>query len=138
MNLMNPSVAGYVLERAIECINGDWHFVYDAAPIGYAGLKVECLCNGIGELIAEFYRVAGRTFFNPDLAAAAWHGAYDYRVSDLCEQLAGAVAAESRNNTDQLSRPIAASVGQTSTETRRVAAASQGAAVALSGSEGGQ
>jgi hypothetical protein len=56
----------------------------------------------------------------------------------LCEKPEGAIATESRNNTNQLSGPIAASVSQTSTETRRVAAASQIAAVALSGTEGGQ
>lgn len=89
MNLMNPSVVGYELERAIECVNGDWHFIYDAAPVGYAGLKMECVCNALGEVMGEFYRVAGRTFFCPDLAAAAWHGAYDYRVSDLREQPEG-------------------------------------------------
>jgi hypothetical protein len=77
MDLINPNVAGYVLERAIECMNGNWRFVYDAAPVSYAGLKVECICSEVGEPIAEFYRVAGRTFFCPDRAAAVWHGAYD-------------------------------------------------------------
>jgi hypothetical protein len=138
MMMPDPNITGYVLERAIACVNGDLRFIYDAAPLGYAGLKVERITSDIGELISEFYRVAGRAFFCPDLAAAAWHGAYDYRVSDLREKPEGAIATESRNNTDQLSRSIAASVSQTSTETRRVAAAAQTAAVALSGAEGGQ
>jgi hypothetical protein len=136
MNLLSPFVVGYELERAIECVNGDRRFIYDAAPIGYAGLKVEFVCNELGETVAEFYRVAGRTFFCPDLAAAAWHGAYDYRVSNLCEKPEGAIAAEGRDNPDQLSGSIVASVGQASTDARRVAAAAQTAAVALSGAEG--
>jgi hypothetical protein len=48
MNLLNPFVVGYELERAIECVNGDRRFIYDAAPIGYAGLKVEFVCNELG------------------------------------------------------------------------------------------
>jgi hypothetical protein len=138
MIMLNPNISELALERAVECLNGHWRFVYDAHPIGYAGLKVECICSDIGELIVEFYRVAGRVFFNPDLAAAAWHREYGYRVSNICEQPEGAIAAEGRNNPNQLSGSVAASVSQTSTDARRVAAAAQGAAVALSGAEGGQ
>jgi hypothetical protein len=113
MNVLSPTVVGYVLERAIECVNGDWHFVYDAEPIGYAGLKVECICNEIGELLGEFYRVAGRTFFCPDLAIAAWNIANAYDVFDLCKKPEGAAAAEGRDDSDQLSRKAAADVGPT-------------------------
>jgi hypothetical protein len=133
MMMPDPNIPGYELERSINCADGGYRFIYDAAPLGYAGLKVEMIYGADAVLISEVYRVAGRTFFCPDLTVATWHREYDYRVSDLCEQPAGAIAAESRNNPDQLSGSIAASVSQTPTETRRVAAASQTAAVALSG-----
>jgi hypothetical protein len=136
MIMPDPDIVGYDLERAINCVDGGYRFVYDAAPLGYADLKVDMIYGADAVLISRIYRVAGRTFFCPDLAAAAWHGAYDYRVSNLRQKPEGAIAAESRNNPDQLSRPIAASVGQASTNTRRVAAAAQGAAVAVSGAEG--
>jgi hypothetical protein len=56
MIILNPNIFGYALERVIECVNGDWRFVYDAGPRGYAGLKLECICNDLGETLSDFYR----------------------------------------------------------------------------------
>ena len=53
MMMRDPNIAGYVLEREIECVNGDWRFLYDAAPLGYAGLKLECICSEWGETLAS-------------------------------------------------------------------------------------
>jgi hypothetical protein len=68
MIMLNPTVSGYVLERASRCRNGDWHFVYDAGPQGYTGLKVECITTDLGETISEFYRLAGRVYQSAEAA----------------------------------------------------------------------
>jgi hypothetical protein len=81
MMMPDPNIAGFVLERARQTVDGGLRVIYDAAPIGYAGLKLERVCNESGLVIGEFYRVAGRVFFCPNLAAAALHREYDYRVS---------------------------------------------------------
>jgi hypothetical protein len=72
MIMLNPNISGYALERAIECVNGDWRFVYGAGPQGYAGLKVECITTDLGETISEFYRLAGRVYQSAEAALAAF------------------------------------------------------------------
>jgi hypothetical protein len=133
MIMPDPNIPGFELERALNCVDGGYRFIYDAAPVGYPKLKADMIYGADAVLSSRIYRVAGCTFFCPDLAAAAWHGAHDYRVSDLSEQPEGSNTAEGRVSPYQLPRSVAASVGQTSTDDRRVAAASQTAAVAVSG-----
>jgi hypothetical protein len=100
--VLNPNISDLALERAVECLNGGWRFVYDAGPLGYAGLKVECICNDLGETLAEFYRVAGRVFFSIESAMYAWMGCFD--VSNLRTGNEGTSAAEGPENSDRRSR----------------------------------
>jgi hypothetical protein len=54
MIMPDPNVIGYVPEHASQTVDGG--FRVDAAPLGYAGLKTDCITNDLGELIGEFYR----------------------------------------------------------------------------------
>ena len=72
MMMPDPNITGYVLERAIECVNGNWRFIYDAAPLGYVGLKVETIVDNWGVAVGELYRFAGHVYGTAEAAAAAW------------------------------------------------------------------
>jgi hypothetical protein len=87
-----------------------------------------------GLTIETIYRAAGRVFFRPELAEAAWNGAYAYHVFNLRDQPERAIATESRVNTDGCSGAVDASAGQARTQATRVLSGSKDAAVALSSS----